>query len=130
MTERLLLDTHSLVWWLLDDPRLSTLAAKAIAEPGAAIFVSAASAWEIATKVRLNKMPEMSGMLHRYELDLVEEGFRVAAVEQRHGLLAGSLPGAHGDPFDRMIAAQAMINELTVITRDAEIAAFGCKVLW
>lgn len=130
MPLRLLLDTHALVWWLLADPRLSPSAIEAIAEGRAVIFVSAASAWEIATKVRLGKMPEMSGLLHRYELDIAEERFRVLPIEQRHGLRAGLLASAHGDPFDRMIAAQGILNDLTIITRDREIAAFGCKVLW
>lgn len=127
---RLLLDTHAIIWWLLDDPRLSGPAAMAIAAPHAEVHVSAASAWEIATKVRLGKMPEMAGMLHRYELDIADERFRLLPIEQRHGLRAGLLPGVHGDPFDRMIAAQAMSTELTVVTRDPEFAAFGCQVLW
>lgn len=127
---RLLLDTHAVVWWLLDDERLSDVAASAIADPGAAIFVSAASAWEIATKVRLGKMPEMAGMLHRYEVDVAEEDFRVLPIEQEHGLRAGMLIGAHGDPFDRMIAAQAILRDLTVVSRDREIATLGCEVLW
>ena len=127
---RLLLDTHTIVWWLLDDDRLSDTAATVIAAAESVVHVSAASAWEIATKVRLGKMPEMVGMLHRYELDIVEERFRVLDIEQRHALRAGTLVGAHGDPFDRMIAAQALLRELTVVTRDREIAAFGCEVLW
>ncbi len=127
---RLLLDTHAVTWWLLDDPRLSRRAGAAIAAPESVVFVSAASAWEIATKVRLGKMPEMSAILHRYELDIAEERFRVLAIEQRHSLRAGSLAGPHGDPFDRMLAAQALSLDLTVVTRDAELAAFGCEVLW
>lgn len=127
---RLLLDTHSLVWWLLDDARLSRPAGAAIAAPDSVVFVSAASAWEVATKVRLDKWPEMSATLHRYELDVSEEGFRVLAIEQPHGLRAGMLKSLHGDPFDRMIAAQALIHELTVVTRDRAFRDFGCEVLW
>ena len=127
---RLLLDTHAIVWWLLDDERLTSAASVAIAKPGAMVFVSAASAWEIATKVRLGKMPEMVPVLHRYELDLIDEGVRVLDIDQRHCLRAGSLSGRHGDPFDQMIAARAMMRDLTVVTRDREIAAFGREVPW
>lgn len=127
---RLLIDTHTLVWWLRDDSRLRETARIAIADNQAMVHVSAASAWEIATKVRLKKMPEMSGVLHRYEEDVSREGFRVLDIEQRHSLRAGLLKGAHGDPFDRMIAAQALMHELVVVTRDPAFADFGCKTLW
>ncbi|MEH3108284.1 MAG: type II toxin-antitoxin system VapC family toxin [Sphingomonas fennica] len=125
----LLLDTHSLIWWLLGNNRLSTRAAAAIAEADP-IWVSASSAWEIATKVRIGKLPDMAERMAGYRRDLELEGFRTLAIDQRHALRAGALPGRHGDPFDRILAAQALIEGLTVVTRDPAIAKFGCKVLW
>lgn len=125
----LLLDTHSLIWWLLGSDRLTTRAAAAIAEADP-VCVSASSAWEIATKVRIGKLPDMAERMAGYRRDLQREGFRSLAIDQRHALCAGALPGRHGDPFDRILAAQALVEGLTVVTRDPAIANFGCKVLW
>ncbi len=127
---RLLLDTHSIVWWLQDDPRLSEAAKAAIAGGSSAVYVSAVSAWEIATKVRLRKMPEMEEAIHHYEEDIAEEGFQRIAIQQQHSLRAGSLESDHGDPFDRMLAAQAIIEQMTLVTRDRHMPAFGCETLW
>ena len=127
---RLLLDTHTVVWWLLADARLSAPARAVIADPANVVYVSAASAWEVATKVRLEKMPEMAAVISRYEADIEAEGFVPIPIEQRHSLHAGLLEGTHGDPFDRMIAAQALIQRLTVVTRDRAFHDFGCEVLW
>lgn len=127
---RLLLDTHSLVWWMLDNPKLPAAMSAVIADPASIVHVSAASAWEVATKVRLKKMPEMAPVIPTYEADIAAAGFRSIPIEQRHSLRAGSLEGSHGDPFDRMIAAQALVLELVVLTRDRAFAAFGCQVLW
>lgn len=127
---QLLLDTHTIVWWLLDSPKLPASARRAIGSAEAIVHASAASAWEIATKVRLGKMPEMAPLLPGYATDLVAEGFRPLPIDQQHSLRAGSLPGTHGDPFDRIIAAQALLGGLAVVTRDRQFATFGCEVIW
>ncbi len=127
---RLLLDTHALIWWWKDDPLLGQSAADAMRSQGNAIFVSAATAWEIATKVRSGRLPEMVDRIAHFGAAVIADGFRNLAVAPEHGVLGGSLRGSHKDPFDRLIAAQALIEDLTVVTRDPAIASFGCKVLW
>lgn len=94
------------------------------------VFVSAASAWEIATKVRKGQLAEFAASLSTFTQDVVRDGFKNLDVNARHGLAGGSLRGEHKDPFDRLLAAQALLEDLVVVTRDREIAAFGCKVLW
>ncbi len=127
---RLLLDTHALIWWWKDDPILPPSARAAIEDRSNDVFVSAAAGWEIATKVRKGQLPEMRDRVATFHDDVVHEGFRHLPISSIHGVRGGSLAGAHKDPFDRILAAQALIEDLTVITRDREIADFGCKVLW
>jgi PIN domain nuclease of toxin-antitoxin system len=93
-------------------------------------FVSAASAWELATKVRLGKLPIASRLTHRLPEILAEQGFRALAIGVEHGRLGGLLPGEHRDPFDRILAAQALIEDMTLITADRVFPTFGVKVLW
>lgn len=127
---RLLLDTHALWWWWLDDPQLSRKARKHIADQNNEIFISAASAWEIATKHRLGKL-ELPGLsLRRFPTMLIEDGFKHLAVTIRHGLIAGAYPQPHRDPFDRMLAAQAEVEGLAIISRDSALKQFGVKLLW
>ena len=123
---KLLLDTHAFLWWLADDPKLRAAAREAVADPRSVVYVSAASIWEIAIKSRLGKLDAGSA-------DLLEEiagnDFLELPISARHSLLAGSLPGHHDDPFDRMLIAQAWMEELTVVTRDRAFAAYGVPVL-
>jgi PIN domain nuclease of toxin-antitoxin system len=127
---RLLLDTHALIWWWKNDPILPSGALAAMTHPSYQVFVSAATGWELAAKVRKGQLLELRNSLPTFTEDVVRDGFHHLDVTALHGVRGGSLPGAHKDPFDRMIAAQALVEDLTVITRDPEIAAFGCKVLW
>lgn len=127
---RLLLDTHALLWWWTDDPRLSTAAQAAIADEANEVFVSAASAWEIATKHRLGKLADVPQAAQRF-VELVDaDGFVALAVDQRHALYAGAYAHDHRDPFDRMLAAQSEMENLTLVTCDAALAAFACERLW
>ncbi len=110
-----LLDTHALLWWFADDPALPKYIESLIDDPANTIFVSAASAWEICTKVRIGKLPtaqalceDFSGYLRRYHFELL-------AITVEHGRLAGRLAGSHKDPFDRMRAAQALSISVFVI---------------
>jgi PIN domain nuclease of toxin-antitoxin system len=127
---RLLLDTHTLLWWWMNDPFLSHDARMAIRNPDHTVYVSAATGWEIATKVRHGQLAYMRDRLSGFDDHVADEGFFALPVTLTHGVRGGAMAGTHKDPFDRMIAAQALIGDLTVVTRDREIVGFGCKVLW
>jgi PIN domain nuclease of toxin-antitoxin system len=112
------------------DQRLSPRARAVVGAQSAEVFVSAASAWELAVKVRLGKLPEASRLTLRLAESLSEQGFKALAITLEHGRLGGSLPGTHRDPFDRMLAAQALLDDLILVTNDAVLSAFGVKTLW
>jgi PIN domain nuclease of toxin-antitoxin system len=127
---RLLLDTHTLLWWLSEQPRLSATARNAISHDDAPVIVSAASAWEICTKVRIGKRPTAFAVCEDFHAVLARNGFEPLAITVEHGRAADRLPGAHKDPFDRMLAAQALIEDVPIVTNDAAFAGFGVKVIW
>lgn len=127
---KLLLDTHTLLWWFTDDPRLSVPARQVITEMGNEIFASAASAWEIATKQRLGKLAEVPQAAARYAELVDKDGFIHLPMTHRHSLRAGTYDVVHRDPFDRMLAAQSEIEDLILVTRDPAFAAFGTRTLW
>ncbi len=127
---RLLLDTHALLWWLYDDDRLSLRAREVIAVPTHVVYVSSASAWEMATKYRIGKLPEAEGLLTDLGKYLRAGRMTELPVSVAHALRAGSLPGPHRDPFDRMLIAQAQLEQLTVVTTDPVFAQYGAPVAW
>jgi PIN domain nuclease of toxin-antitoxin system len=127
---RILLDSHTLVWYLNGNPRCSLGARSAVEDPDATIIVSAVSAWEIATKVRRGKWAEASAIAAGMEAILPANGFEGLSLTIEHGRVAGFLPGAHRDPFDRMLAAQAILENLILITADPAFGNFGVDVLW
>lgn len=127
---RYLLDTHALLWWWTDDPQLSVHARSLIADERHEIFVSAASAWEIATKHRLGKLPEAGDALPRFNELIQADGFQHLPVSYLHALKAGAYSHAHRDPFDRMLAAQSEIEALPLVTCDSALAAFGTRMIW
>jgi PIN domain nuclease of toxin-antitoxin system len=112
------------------DPRLSPKARAAVGAETAEVFVSAASAWELATKVRLGKFPEAARLTHRLAESLAEQSFKPLAIAIEHGRLGGLLPGDHRDPFDRILAAQALLEDMPLVTNDAAFVGFGVKRLW
>jgi PIN domain nuclease of toxin-antitoxin system len=127
---RLLLDTHALLWWLFDDPKLSAAARSAIVSPSNEIVVSAASAWEIATKHRLGRLPEAGDVAVRLPQYLRRARFAVLSISLEHAMAAGALPGPHKDPFDRMLVAQARLENLPVATIDRVFRDYGVAVIW
>lgn len=127
---RVLLDTHAALFWWAGSAKLSAPAREAIADDDHVILFSAASAWEIATKFRIGKLAFVGDPQVHVPRLMAEHDFAMLPVSLDHGLRAGSLSGDHRDPFDRLIAAQALMDDLLVVSRDPEIAGFGCKVLW
>lgn len=126
-----LLDTHVILWALTEPARLGREARKVIENHSSRLMVSAVSAWEIATKNRLGKLPQADVLLGAYPKHLDRLGVIRLPVAEDHALLAGRLEWAHRDPFDRMLAAQAMIESLVVVTGDPVFA--GCRgvpTLW
>jgi len=98
-----LLDTHALLWWLSGDTLLTKSARKTIADTKNGVYVSAASAWEIATKVRLGKLPTAVDLVSDFDGLLARELFQTLSISAEHAIRAGLLPGPHRDPFDRHI---------------------------
>ena len=119
---QLLLDTHILLWWLSDDHRLSKYAREIIASPDNDVLVSAASVWEISIKAALGRIEIELGDL---ENAIVKNGFRPLPIDLRHAVTAGRLPAVHRDPFDRMLVAQASVEELRVVSHDRVFERYG-----
>ena len=127
---KLLLDTHVLLWWLIDDPQLSAIARTAIADASTPVFVSAVCALEIATKHRLGKLGEADEVIAHYDELIAAAGFQHLPIAHFHCLRAGTYPCAHRDPFDRLLAAQSELEDLTLVTRDPAFGEFGTRTLW
>jgi PIN domain nuclease of toxin-antitoxin system len=125
-----LLDTHALLWWLTDDPALPLRARKIIRETNNVIFVSAASAWEIATKVRIGKLPAGAELVANFEGQLDLEGFQTLSIKADHAIRAGLLPGSHKDPFDRMLIAQAQAENLPIVSNEVLFDNYGVRRIW
>jgi len=127
---QLLLDTHAFLWWLAGDEALSVTARTAIADEAHGVFVSAASAWEITTKHRLGKLPAVASIVADFESAITGQGFIGLPIGVRHGQVAGALPGPHRDPFDRMLIAQAMLDDLVLVSNELSFDAYSVRRLW
>jgi len=127
---RVLLDTHALLWWLNDHAALSNPARKAIAREENEVLVSAASAWEIATKVRLGKLPTGADLARDFVAYLDRQRFGQLAVTVEHTVRAGLLEGKHRDPFDRMLLAQAQAENIPLVSNDPALDGYGVKRIW
>jgi PIN domain nuclease of toxin-antitoxin system len=127
---KVLLDTHALLWAVLSPTSLSRQATEIIADEANVVLVSAASAWEIATKVRIGKLPGAE-VLERDFLDVMDDaGYTLLPIDAGDALRAGRLPGQHRDPFDRMIAAQALADDLPVLSNDPKMDFFSVRRIW
>lgn len=127
---RILLDTHAFLWWLDGDRRLSRRARAAISDEDNVILVSSASAWEISTKERLGKLPGASEVAADVSGAVANQQFEALDITILHAQKAGRLPGPHRDPFDRMLAAQAQLEDLPIITNDPVFDGLGVSRLW
>jgi PIN domain nuclease of toxin-antitoxin system len=113
-----------------DDPGLTQKARKTIAETRNILIVSAASAWEIATKVRLGKLPTAADLVSNFAAQVESEGFQLMSISADHGIRAGLLPGPHKDPFDRMLIAQSQAEDIPIISNETIFEAYGVRRLW
>ena len=127
---RLLLDTHAYLWWVAGSGRLSAAAYDAIMSSENVVFFSAASAWEIATKHRLGRLPEADVVIQNIFASIEAVGFEELPVTVRDGELAGSLPNHHQDPFDRMLIAQALIRNLSIVSNERIFDQYGVNRIW
>jgi PIN domain nuclease of toxin-antitoxin system len=129
---RLLLDTHTLLWYALNDPHLSGTAESAILDPASQVFVSPASYWELAIKISIGKL----ALQRRFEdfLDACEYQYRfeVLPITAAHAAQVATLPfpGTHRDPFDRLLIAQAIVEQMPVVTGDPEFDEYPVKRIW
>jgi len=126
----MLLDTHIFLWWLFDDPKLPMRIREFVKDRRNVIFVSAASVWEITTKFRLGKLPEAGQIAKDVPKWIIRAGFESLPVSAEHAQLAGSWDLPHRDPFDRMLAAQAKLENLALATADSLLKDFPIKIFF
>ncbi len=127
----LLLDTHALLWVLLDPARIPAETLATVRAPDTTVYVSAASAWEVATKHRLGKLQGAAAVVSGYREHLVRLRAEELPITGHHALTAGTLQWSHRDPFDRVIVSQALLESLTVVTSDAVLTEFpAIRTLW
>ncbi len=123
---RLLLDTHAFLWWLAESPKLKQEARIAIAEATALVHVSAVTVWEITIKAQLDRLDPGT---ERIDQEIAANGFVELSISAYHALVAGKLPPHHNDPFDRMLIAQAQVENLVVVTHDKVFSDYGVNIL-
>lgn len=126
----ILCDTHAILWWWNKREYLSDHAAALLADRTNQVFVSAVSAWEIGTKVRSGKLQSAIEIPDAFDRLVNDEGFSHLSLNHAHALRCTEYEQNHRDPFDRMLVAQAEIEGLTFLTKDRELAAFPCRILW
>ncbi len=127
---RILLDTHALLWWLAGDRQLSRKAKAAIADEDNAVWVSAASAWEVATKYRLGRLPGAEVLALDFAHQVDRQGFAGLSITLDHAQRAGSLTVTERDPFDRMLIAQAQAENLAFVSIEKHFDGYGITRIW
>jgi PIN domain nuclease of toxin-antitoxin system len=127
---RLLLDTHALLWALDGNPKLSAAARAAIAEPANELLISSVSAFEITTKYRIGKLPEFAAIARDFPAILADLDHSPLPVSMTHAALAGALDHLHGDPFDRLLIAQARVEHVPIVSNDKLFDDFGVERIW
>jgi PIN domain nuclease of toxin-antitoxin system len=127
---RLLLDTHALIWWLAGDEKLGRHAQEAMSDEGNPVAVSAASAMEVATKFRIGKLPDAALLAQDFEAIIASQGFTELGISVRHARLAGEMGIDHKDPFDRLLIAQALSEDLVLVSNETRFDDFAVKRVW
>lgn len=130
MSRGYLLDTNTILWWFFGAEVLSMPAFDAIADRSIDVYVSAVSAMEVATKFRLGKLPLAAPITGKFTEVMADEGFKPLVLTLEHGELAGSFTSLHADPWDRLLAAQAIVEDLSLVTNDRQMETFGIKPYW
>jgi PIN domain nuclease of toxin-antitoxin system len=125
-----LLDTHALLWFLEGSDKLRRAARQVIEDEANTVFVSAVSAMEVTTKVRLGKLASAEALALNFEVEILVRGFLPLPITLAHAERAGGMPGEHRDPFDRLLIAQALVEDLTLVSNEAIFDGFGVKRLW
>ena len=127
---RVLLDTHAFLWWITDDPRLSGRAREVISDGRNELYFSAASGWEIAIKAGLGRL-EISGDLQRFVAEqLSRNAIQTLPIHLSHVLHTSALPSHHGDPFDRILVSQALLEKMPLMSADPQITRYPVEVVW
>ena len=126
----LLLDTHALFWWVTKNSNLTEDANTAIADSSRQCFVSAATVYELTNKVRLGKFEAAIEIVERLDEILAENSFTPLAISVDHAAAAGKLQNQHRDPFDRILAAQAIVEGLQLVSADPAMKMLGVEVVW
>ena len=127
---RLLLDTHAFFWWFSGSSRLSRPVRQAIGDEDNEVMVSAASAWEIVTKHRIGKLPDAEALALDISGAIAGQNFEELPITVEHAVRAGSLPGPHRDLFDRMLIAQALSDNLVLVSIEPLFDSYGVRRLW
>jgi len=127
---RVLLDTHAFLWWTADDPRLSRKARRIMADGRNELYLSAASGWEMAIKARLGRLQVGEDLEQFVREQMALNGIDGLPVYMNHALHAYVLPDHHGDPFDRLLVAQALVEGLPILTGDPQIARYAVETVW
>lgn len=125
-----LLDSHALLWWLNGRTRLGAAAQAVIEKPENEVLVSPVTAWEITTKYRIGKLPEVAAIVESLADVVAAEGFGTLPVTFSHAHRAGLLTGAHRDPFDRMLIAQSLTDNIPLVSNEAMFEQFGVRRIW
>jgi len=127
---KLLLDTRTLLWWWAEPDRLSPQALGLLRDPANQVFVSTASTLEISIKIRIDKFPSGKQIIETWDQRMDEDGFNEMPMNAQHALRAGIMPGDHSNPFDRILAAQSLIENIPLLSSNQTLTAFGATLIW
>jgi PIN domain nuclease of toxin-antitoxin system len=127
---RLLIDSHAIIWWMTDDPRLSPMARKALGSSQHERFLSLASLWELSLKVAAGRLQGIGSTMDNLRQASAKQAIEILPITYEHILRVESLPLHHADPFDRLLVAQALEEGLTILTADRTLSRHPVSILW